>query len=210
MNKTTRNVLAAAALLAGSAFSLKAASQSFDFKDPKGVNNVQFHLDAPLESIAGTGNGIEGTIVFDAANPASVSGKITLSTESLKTANSMMTEHILGTNWLDAKANPTITFEAVKAANVKTEGSKTTADVTGKLTVKGVTKEVTVPVSFTYLKGKAGARVNKPELGGDLLVVRASFSINRSEFNIQPGKNLDKVSEEIALVLSLAGTASGS
>ena len=33
-----------------------AAPQSFDFNDPKGVNNIQFSLDAPLEAITGTAN----------------------------------------------------------------------------------------------------------------------------------------------------------
>ena len=32
----------------------------FDFKDPKGVNSILFHLDAPLESISGSGNDISG------------------------------------------------------------------------------------------------------------------------------------------------------
>ena len=42
-----------------------AAPQSFDFKDPKGVNNAVFKLDAPLESINGSANGITGTVSFD-------------------------------------------------------------------------------------------------------------------------------------------------
>ena len=33
---------------------LSAAPMDFDFKDPKGVNNVVFKLDAPLEAINGT------------------------------------------------------------------------------------------------------------------------------------------------------------
>jgi hypothetical protein len=39
----------------------RAAPQTFDFKDPKGVNNVQFKLDAPLEAITGTATGISGS-----------------------------------------------------------------------------------------------------------------------------------------------------
>jgi hypothetical protein len=57
-------------LLAAFGLSAQAAPLTFDFKDPKGVNNVQFSLDAPLESITGTGTGISGSVTFDPAPPA--------------------------------------------------------------------------------------------------------------------------------------------
>ena len=207
MKNTIKNTIAAAAFLAVTAFSLNAAPAAFDFKDPKGVNNVRFELDAPLEAITGTGTGISGTVLFDPAAPAATTGKIVLATNSLATGNSVMTSHIQGENWLDAKAHPEITFEAVQLSKVKTEGNKTTATVAGRLTLKGVTKDITAPVTFTYLPGKLGARIGKPEVKGDLLVVRANFTINRSDFGIQPGKNTDKVAEEIQIALSVAGAA---
>jgi hypothetical protein len=42
---------------------------------------------------------------------------------------------------------------------------------------------------------------------GDLLVIRSNFSINRSDFNIQPHQMESKVSDEIDLTLSIAGAA---
>jgi polyisoprenoid-binding protein YceI len=189
------------------ALSLHAAPQSFDFKDPKGVNNVQFSLDAPLESITGTGNGIAGEIVFDPANPGATRGRIVLAAASLTVGNPVMREHLHGDGWLAVADHPEIVFEAAGAANVRTEGGRTTADVNGRLTVKGVTREVVVPVSFTYLPDKLGARVGDPKVKGDLLVVRTNFSIDRSAYGIQPGQNSDKVAETIELSLSIAGAA---
>jgi len=93
----------------------------------------------------------------------------------------------------------------VSAKNVKTDSNVTTADVTGKLTIKGVTREVTVPVKITYLKDKLKARF--PKLDGDLLVLRSTFPIKRSDFGIQAGQNEEKVSNEIELSLSIAGMA---
>lgn len=203
MNSLLRSSLLATALVSAA----YAAPQSFDFKDPKGVNNVQFHLDAPLESITGTATGVSGTVVFDTAAPAAVSGKIVLAAKSLTVGNPLMGEHLHGANWLDVAKYPEITFEAVKAANVKTKGAQVLADVTGNLTVKGVTKEITVPVTFTYLADKLGARLGDDKIKGDLLVLRATFEINRSEFNIMPGQATDKVAENIVLTLALAGAA---
>jgi polyisoprenoid-binding protein YceI len=186
---------------------LTAAPQSFDFKDPKGVNAIQFHLDSVLEPISGTAGGVTGTVSFDPANPAATTGKIVVATSSLTVSNSMMTDHLRGDNWLNAPANPEIVFELTKLDNVKTSGNDTTATATGKFTLKGVTKDISVPVKLTYLAGAFGKRINKPEVGGDLLVVRGEFTIARADYGIQPGKNEDKVNPEIKLTLAIVGGA---
>ena len=180
--------------VAGAAF---AAPLSFDFKDPKGVNAIQFHLDSLLEPIAGTAGGVTGTVSFDPANPGATAGKIVVATSSLTVSNSMMTEHLQGANWLDVANNPEIVFELSQLADIQTAGNTTSATATGKLTLKGVTKEISVPVKLTHLAGAFGKRINKPELGGDLLVIRGEFTINRADYGIQPGKNEDKVNPEI-------------
>ena len=182
-----------------------AAPETFDFKDPKGINNAGFKLDAPLESINGSANGITGTVTFDPENPTATTGKIVVSAESLMVPNPMQKEHMHSDKWLDVKTYPEITFEAKSLANVKTDGDVTTADVTGTFTLHGVSKEVTAPVKLTYLKDKLGDRV--PNMKGDLLVIRANFTINRGDFNIQKGQFEDKVSDEININLSIAGSS---
>jgi polyisoprenoid-binding protein YceI len=182
-----------------------AGPQSFDFKDPKGVNNAVFKLDATLEAINGTANGISGTIVYDPAKPEALTGKIVVDANSLTVPNPMMNGHLHGAQWLDVQKFSEITFEASKAAGVRNNGNSTTIDVTGKLMIHGVAREITVPVTFTYLKDKLAARV--PNMKGDLLVVRAKFTVKRSDFGINPGAPSDKVSDDIELTLSLAGAA---
>jgi polyisoprenoid-binding protein YceI len=182
-----------------------AAPQTFDFKDPKGVNNAVFKLDAPLESINGSASGISGTVLFDPENPAATTGKIIVTTESLTVPNPMQNGHMHSDKWLDAAKFPEITFEVKSLANVKTDANVTTADVTGTFTLHGVSKEITVPIKLTYMKDKLSARV--PSLKGDLLVIRANFVINREDFNIQKGQFEDKVSNEINLSLSIAGAS---
>ncbi|MEN9404923.1 MAG: hypothetical protein RL091_3626 [Verrucomicrobiota bacterium] len=185
---------------------LSAAPQSFDFKDPKGVNAIQFHLDSLLEPISGTANGVTGTVSFDAANPAATTGKIVVATNTLTVTNSMMTEHLRGEKWLNAAANPEIVFALTKLEQVKTMGNDTTAIATGDLTIKGVTKSISVPIKMTYLADALGKRT-KPENKGDLLVIRGEFSINRSDYGIMPGQMEDKVNPEIQLTLGIVGAA---
>lgn len=192
-------------LLALTTVAAYAAPQAFDFKDPKGVNNAIFKLDAPLESINGSASGISGTVNFDAENPGATTGTIVVASESLTVPNPMQKEHLHSANWLDVAKYPEIKFEAKSLSNVKTEGNVTTADASGTFTLHGVSKDLTVPIKLTYLKDKLSARV--PNAKGDLLVVRANFTINREDFNIQKGQYEDKVSPTIELSLSIAGAA---
>ncbi|MEX1119150.1 MAG: YceI family protein [Terrimicrobiaceae bacterium] len=196
--------LALTSLLVATA-SLHAQPLNFDFKDPKGVNNIVFKLDAPLESISGTATGITGTITADPKAPEKISGKIVVDAKSLTVPNPMMQEHMHGADWLDTVKHPEITFEIKEVLNTKQNGNQGTAEVKGTFTLKGISKEVTVPVNVTYLPGRLKDRGGDKE--GDLLVVRTSFQIKRGEFGIQEGVNLDKVSDVIDISLSVAGAA---
>ncbi len=187
------------------AVAVSAAPLTFDFKDPKGVNNVVFKTDAPLESINGTANGISGKVSFDPENPGATTGKIVLAANSLHVGNPTMKEHLHSDMWMNVAQFPEIIFELAGLKNIKTEANVTTADATGKLTVKGLTKEITTPVKLTYLKDKLQQRI--PGKKGDLLVVRSNFAIKRTDFGINAGKFEDKVSNNIELSLSVAGSA---
>ena len=183
---------------------LRASPEEFDFKDPKGVNNVSFKTEAPVETIKGSASGITGKVTFDPANPGAVRGKIVVATPSMRVPNPKMQQHLHSGQWLDAAKYPEITFEVVSAKDVKTEGDTTTANVLGKMTIKGTTREITVPVKMTYLKDKLKQRSG---IDGDLLVLRANFNVKRSDFGINPGQMLNKVSDDIQLTLGVAGSA---
>lgn len=176
----------------------------FDLEDPKGVNNIVFLLDAPLESINGTATGITGNVSFDPAAPDSTTGKVVIAVDSLSVANPKMLEHMQGAKWLAAAEHPEIHFELTGMSDVTEKGNKAEGTAHGIMTIKGVSREMTAPVTLTYLKGKLADRQRTP---GDILVIRSSFMISRSEFGINPGDSEDKVADEVELRLSLAGFA---
>ena len=187
-----------------------ATPNTYDFKDPKGVNAIQVTLDSILEPIVGNANAVEGKVTFDPADVAATKGALEVASSSLKVPNDKMTEHLLSADWIDAAKHQDISFEFSKLDSVRTisEG-KWSAIAAGKFTLKGISKEVLVPVTLNHLAGAYGKRLNKPELHGDLLVVRGVFTILRSEFGIQPGKNEDKVAPAIQLTFALVGSAPG-
>lgn len=202
MTKTSLNSVLVTALLSGVVL---AEPLKFDFKDPKGVNNVVFKLDAPLEAINGSASGITGSVTFDPANPASTTGKIVVEAKSMTVPNSMMKDHMHGEQWMNVAQHPELIFEAKELKNVKTSGDSTTAEAVGTFTAKGVSKTLTVPIKLTYLKDKLQAR--QPNAKGDLLVIRSTFTIKRADYGINPGAPTDKVADEIELTLSLAGAS---
>src|SRR5213592_1219120 len=120
--------------VAGVCSAALATPQTFDFKDPKGVNNAVFKLDAPLEAINGSANGISGTVTFDPANPGATKGKITVAAESWQVPNPMMKGQLHSPMWMDVATHKEITFELKELKNVKTTSDKTSADASGTLT----------------------------------------------------------------------------
>src|SRR5262245_8171453 len=121
-----------------------AAPQSFDFKDPKGVNNATFKVDAPLEALNGVASGVSGTVSFDPGAPAATTGKIVVSSSSLRVPNTMQQQHMQSDKWLDVAKYPEISFDAKELKNVKTAGDTTTADAVGTFSLHGTSKEMTV------------------------------------------------------------------
>ena len=183
---------------------LAAKPIKFDFKDPKNVNNVIFQMDAPLESINGSGDGISGTVDFDPNDPSSTQGTILLDSASLHVGNPVLKEHIHGADWMNVTKYPTISFKLSKLENIRKKGIDVFADAKGKMTIRNVTIEMTAPIRITYLKGLLEKRNRVP---GDLLVIRSKFIVKRDDFGIRAGEKLEKVANQIEISLNVAGAA---
>ena len=99
--------------------------------------------------ITGTFKDIDGKFSFDAAKPEDSKIEFNVNTASVFTNNAERDKHISSKDFLKVADFPKATF---KSTSVKTTGKnadgKATADVTGDLTIKGVTRPVTVPFTF--------------------------------------------------------------
>lgn len=130
-----------------------------------------------------------GTIVFDkAAKTGSVD--IVIDTTSVNTGFPLFNEHIQGEDFLDTAKYPTATFKSTK---VIFEGEKPVA-VDGKLTIKGVTKPVTLKLSSFQ-------QAAHPMLKKDAIGANASVSIKRSEFNA--GKYAPYVGDDVTIDIAV-------
>ena len=179
-----------------------ATESVFDFKDPKNVNNIIFQMDAPLESINGSGDKISGNVTFNPEKPELTKGKIILESASLHVGNPLLKEHMHGKDWLEVDKYPTISFSLHKLHEIKKEGINYSAQAHGKMNIRNVTLDMKIPVKITFLKGLL---VKRNRVEGDLLVIRSKFSVKRDDFNIQAGNNLEKVANQIEISLNVAG-----
>ncbi|MCD8481498.1 MAG: YceI family protein [Verrucomicrobia bacterium] len=164
-----------------------------------------FLLDAPLESINGTGSGISGKFHFNHDNPAESKGRIVLATQSLIVPNSSMQEHMRGARWMNTAEYPEIVFEVEHLKDIQEIDRGFQATAVGAMTMRGVTHSMEVPVRITLLPGMLAARGGGVE--GDLMVVRSNFTVRLTDFGINLSGVEDKVANETQITLSLAGAS---
>lgn len=130
-----------------------------------------------------------GTVVFDkAAKTGSVD--VTIDMKSVSTGSALFNEHIQGEDFLDTSKYPTATFKSTK---VHFNGDKP-SKVEGNLTIKGVTKPVTLNVTSFQLMDHP--MVKKPAIGAN-----ATTTIKRSEFNA--GKYAPYVGDDVTLTIAM-------
>lgn len=188
------------------ASALQAAPKLFDFKDPKGVNHVMFMLDAPLEFISGNGNDIYGIVEFDKEHPEKTSGEIVLAVSSLSVSSEKMTNVMKGKKWLNLAKNKEIRFKFNSIQVNKEADGVVYADAIGVLTLMGVSKAVTAPVTITLAEGVAGKRSNSKTDKRDLLVVRSNFGIQLDTFGlILNAATKLKVANDVQIKVVIAG-----
>lgn len=205
MRKVNRLLAAVGLALGAAAWGVRADGAEFDFKDPKGVNSMAFVLDSLLEPIMGVASGVSGKVNFDPADITKTTGTIKVEATTLYTPNTGMTKTLHGGDWLSVDKNPTIEFTVKSVKDVKKSGEQMSeAMVTGDFSCNGVTKELTVPVKFAHLPGRAGDRVRGAN--GDLLILRSTFDISRADFKIKPGGN-DVVADKVEVRVSIVGMA---
>jgi polyisoprenoid-binding protein YceI len=90
--------------------------------------------------IIGRFDKFSGTFSFDDKNPDASNVKVEIDTTSVDTNLALRDKHLRGADLLDTDAFPTATFESTA---VKSAGANK-ATITGKLTLHGVTKEITI------------------------------------------------------------------
>lgn len=151
---------------------------------------------AMVTKVRGAFNEFEGTATLDGANPASSTAQVTISAASIDTRNAQRDGHLRSNDFLAMDEYPQITFVSTAARQV----DDSTFELTGDLTIKGVTNPITIPFSF---EGAA-----KDPFGNLRVGFEGAVTINRKDYGITWNAALETggvlVSEKVTLEFELS------
>jgi len=137
-----RQTFATAGLLASLAVPALAAPDTYTVD--KQHTEAAFQVRHILTKVRGTFRDVDGTITWDKANPAKSSVEFRLKTVSVDTGVAQRDNHLRSQDFFWAEKYPEIVFVSTKIV----PKSATAFDVTGNLTIRGVSKVVTLPVTY--------------------------------------------------------------
>jgi polyisoprenoid-binding protein YceI len=168
------------AILAAAALPVFAETETFAFD--KAHSLIGFRIRHFVSKVEGRFKDFDGTIWIDRQNPSASRVELTIPTASIDTSNEGRDKDLRSENFFDAAKYPTITFKSTK---IEPKG-KDSYEVTGELSMHGVTKTITVPVKhggFLKMKGRNGMT---EKTGFEI-----ALPLNRKDFGITWNRPLD-------------------
>ncbi len=149
-------------------------------------SKVKFNIKNFGINTGGTFEGLSGSVVFDAANPVAGSFNVGVDAKTVDTDNGARDKHLRKAEYFDVEKYPKLNFVSTKITKTNTEGY---LYMFGKLTIKGVTKEISFPFKATAKDGG--------------YLFEGSFKINRRDFGV--GGSSSTMGDNLNVTLSVFG-----
>jgi polyisoprenoid-binding protein YceI len=125
-----------------------------------------------ISTVKGRFGEVSGKVIANEADPAQSQIDVTINVASIDTREAQRDAHLRSADFFDAENFPTLTFRGTRIA----KGAGDDLTVTGDLTIRGTTREVTLDVT-------AEGRVKDP-WGGERLGYSAKGKIKRSDYGL--------------------------
>src|ERR1700745_2387955 len=127
---------------------------------------------AMVTKVRGAFNEFDGTATLDGANPANSAARVTIKAASIDTRNEQRDGHLRSNDFLAMEQYPEITFVSTGVREAGENGF----ELTGDLTIKGVTNSITIPFTFEGLA--------TDPFGNQRAGFEGSVVINRKDYGI--------------------------
>lgn len=148
-----------------------------------------------VTNVHGSFGKVSGTVTYDGEDVSTVAADITIDATSITTNNEKRDAHLKSPDFFDVAQFPTITFKSKRAQ----KGSADAFKLIGDLTIRGVTKEVTLDV-----EGPTQPIVAQ---GSTKIGATARTTVNRQDYGVKWSRNIDGggvvVGDEVKITLDL-------
>jgi polyisoprenoid-binding protein YceI len=149
-----------------------------------------------ISNVKGSFSGLSGTLTLDETDRTHSSVEASIDVTTIKTGDDQRDGHLKSADFFEAEKYPAITF---KSTNVDSTGGAD-YDVTGELTLHGVTRPVTFAVEDV-------SEPSKDPWGNQRIGLSASTTINRKDFGLTWNSALETggllVGEDITILLEV-------
>jgi polyisoprenoid-binding protein YceI len=192
MNRSLLRLISVGLFLAGATAPLQAAENYGIDPMHSGVHFKISHIG--LSWIYGRFNNYSGSFTIDPEDAGKCSFELKINTETIDTNNSKRDAHLRSPDFFNVKQFPAISFESTGVKAIK-DGY----EVTGNLTMHGVTK----PVTFALVGGKTAEfppGVPRTGYSTELILKRSEFGVGKEQF-------ANALGEDVHVAISFEGTA---
>jgi polyisoprenoid-binding protein YceI len=153
---------------------------------------------AMVTKVRGGFNDFAGTFTIDGANPSASTAELTVEAASIDTRNADRDAHLKSNDFFAMDDHPQVNFRSTAVEQV----SDTDYRVTGDLTLRGVTKPVTIDLEYT------GSAIDP--WGNTRVGFEGSTQVNRKDWGLNWNTALDAggvlVSEKVTLEFEISAT----
>jgi polyisoprenoid-binding protein YceI len=161
----------------------------------KAHSEVGFQVRHLIAKVRGSFTDFDALVQIDAARPEASSVAFTVKAASVNTNEPKRDEHLRSPDFFDAAKFPEIRFVS---KSVRPAGANR-YDVTGDLTLRGVSRQLTLPVTFLGIQ--------KDPWGNEKAGFETSVTLNRKDFGVNWNKALDQggyiLGDEVAVTIAL-------
>jgi polyisoprenoid-binding protein YceI len=179
------SVLALAVVMLA-ALPARAVAAPMTFAIDSAGSELAFHATSRLMNAQGRFHRFHGRVSLEGDDLAAARVSFSVETASLDTANGLRDDHLRSEDFFAAARFPTATFDSDRVE--RTPGGLTVA---GRLTIRGVTRPITIPVQV--------------EVSAQMLRAKGEFEISRSAFGIAYQSRLNPVGDIVRVVFSFSG-----
>jgi polyisoprenoid-binding protein YceI len=178
-----RGLALAALALATLAAAAPARAEALRFRIQPEASEIIFRATSRLMNAEGHFSRFSGDVMVDPNAPATAKIVLTIDAASLDTGIEMRDRHLRSADFFDVERYPTIAFQSVR---VEPGGRRAT--VVGRLTLRGVTRDLAVPVDV--------------QISDAALVASGEFIVNRGEYAMNYNSFLNPIGNEVRVAFT--------